>query len=190
MSNPDSPSNVELPKQLGQYDNKFSACLGGDDTFVTVSDYKDNVYIHIRKYDTNEDGKLFPTKKGAALIPCRWNELLMSIDDIKKAVPAFRSESYSKHLGGNWYVSVSKDIACVDIRRFWQPEEGQDVVPTRKGIGLRFTEFEELVKLLDEINSYVPELADVIPCLSREDHQNQLGALKCSECNPNDCQNW
>ena len=30
----------------------------------------------------------------------------------------------------------------------------------------------------------------VVPCYVQSDHMNQLGALRCSECNPNDYQNW
>ena len=29
-----------------------------------------------------------------------------------------------------------------------------------------------------------------LPCYMQSDHMNQLGALRCSECNPNDYQNW
>ena len=34
------------------------------------------------------------------------------------------------------------------------------------------------------------ELDGVVPCYMQSDHMNQLGALRCSECNPNDYQNW
>ena len=184
---------VELPKSLNPDEHRFSARLGDDTTFVTVTDFMNDVFIHIRKYETNKNGQLFPTTKGAALIPCRWNEFLGLIDIIEESIKKYRAydyETYTKHLGGNWYVSVSKKIARVDIRRFWLPEGANDIKPTRKGISLTFKQFSELLRILDEINSYVPELSDVISCIEREDHQNQIGALQCQECNPNDYQNW
>ena len=36
----------------------------------------------------------------------------------------------------------------------------------------------------------LPELDGVVPCYVQSDHINQLGALRCSECNPNNYQNW
>ena len=38
--------------------------------------------------------------------------------------------------------------------------------------------------------SALPELDGVVPCYVQSDHMNQLGALRCSECNPNDYENW
>ena len=29
-----------------------------------------------------------------------------------------------------------------------------------------------------------------LPCYVQSDHMNQLGALRCSKCNPNNYQNW
>ncbi len=78
----------------------------------------------------------------------------------------------------------------MNIRKFWLPEGEERAVATRKGIALRFDEFKVLVQSVNDINCHVPELADVVPCSMREDHQNQLGALSCSECNPNDFRNW
>ena len=45
-------------------------------------------------------------------------------------------------------------------------------------------------ELLTEIGRALPELDGVVPCYVQSDHMNQLGALRCSECNPNDYQNW
>ena len=44
-------------------------------------------------------------------------------------------------------------------------------------------------ELLTEIGRVLPELDGVVPCYVQSDHMNQLGALRCSECNPNDYQN-
>ena len=45
-------------------------------------------------------------------------------------------------------------------------------------------------ELLTEIGRTLPELDGVVPCYVQSDHRNQLGALRFSECNPNDYQNW
>ena len=44
-------------------------------------------------------------------------------------------------------------------------------------------------RTLNEIGRALPELDGVVPCYVQSDHMNQLGTLRCSECNPNDYQN-
>ena len=51
-------------------------------------------------------------------------------------------------------------------------------------------EYIAVKELLTEIGRALPELDGVVPCYIQSDHMNQLGALQCSECNPNDYQNW
>jgi len=39
-------------------------------------------------------------------------------------------------------------------------------------------------KVIELINNAYPALACATPCFFGNDHQNQLGALDCRECNP------
>ena len=68
---------------------------------------------------------------------------------------------------------------CVDIRQYWKPQE--ELVPTKKGICLRPSEYDRLKELLPEIGNTLPELSAVVSCFLQSDHMNQLGALQCSE---------
>lgn len=44
-----------------------------------------------------------------------------------------------------------------------------------------------MIGRLDEIHFQLPiDIETVIPCQLSEDHQNQVGMLRCPECNPND----
>ena len=72
--------------------------------------------------------------------------------------------------------------------QYWKPQE--EVIPTKKGLYLRPLEYIAVKELLTEIGRALPELDGVVPCYMQSDHMNQLGALLCSECNPNDYQNW
>ena len=65
-----------------------------------------------------------------------------------------------------------------------------EVIPTKKGLYLRPPEYIAVKELLTEIGRALPELDGVVSCYVQSDHMNQLGALRCSECNPNDYQNW
>lgn len=123
----------------------------------------------------------------------RYQQLLESVEDIQKAVNDHKQGKdvhYMNHLGGNNYVQVNSGFKVVDVRKFWLPQGQIEVRPTKKGIALKFDEFDTLVKLRTEIEQKIPELASVRPCWTGDDHMNQLGALSCSECNPSDFHNW
>ncbi|KAL4231803.1 Transcriptional coactivator [Mactra antiquata] len=164
----------------------------GKDIFVVVNTFQHESLIHIRKYDVDGD-KIFPTKTGACLTLSRWKQFVIQLDEIDTSLKKSCNNEdveYQFHLGGNWHVSVSRGYYCVDIRKFWLPENEKEIVPSRKGIDLGPSEFRELKRLTGSIEDQLPELAEIVPCMMREDPQNQLGALQCSECNPNDFQNW
>ena len=72
-----------------------------------------------------------------------------------------------------------------DIRQFWLPEHTDQVQLTRKGIALKFDEFDTLIKLKAEIEQVIPELDQMQPCWMSDDHMNQEGLMNCRECNPN-----
>ena len=97
-------------------------------------------------------------------------------------------QNYKSHLGENVYCTITKGSACMDIRQYWKQQE--DVVPTKKGLCLRPLEYIAFKELLAEIGRALPELDRVIPCYVQSDHINQLGALRCSESNPNIYENW
>ena len=54
---------------------------------------------------------------------------------------------------------------------------------------LRLSEYVRLKELLPELGNALPELDGVVP-FYYSDHMYPLGALQCSECNPNDFYNW
>ena len=58
-----------------------------------------------------------------------------------------------------------------------------------KGICLKPLEYIAVKELITEIERALPELEGVVACYVQSDHLNQLGALRCLECNPNDYEN-
>lgn len=153
----------------------------GNQRYVQVNEWKGELRVDIREW---QDDK--PTKKGIWLTLMRWKNLTDAIEYVDQTLQ--NRQTYNTHLGGNVFCNVGKGSVCVDIRQFWKPEN--DVVPTRKGICLRPAEYSRLKELMPEIGRNLPELDAVVPCYLQSDHMNQLGALQCSECNPNDCGNW
>jgi len=48
------------------------------------------------------------------------------------------------HLGRNYYVSLKTGYSLIHIRRWFLPENEEEVRPTRTGIALNFTQWEKL----------------------------------------------
>ena len=153
----------------------------GNGRNVRVCEWKGDKRVDLRECD----GEI-PTKKGISLTLIRWKWLVDNIDYIDEALK--KGDVYEQHLGGNVYVKIKQGGVCVDIRQYWKPEE--EVVPTKKGLCLRPTEYERLKEVIPEIGTALPELNSIVPCMFRSDHANQLGLLQCAECNPNDFMNW
>ena len=153
----------------------------GNEQYVEVTEWKGELRVDLRQW---QDGK--PTKKGISVTLMRWKNWVECISYLDEALQ--NKKAYSCHLGGNVYCDLGDDSVCVDIRQHWMPEE--KVVPTKKGLCLRPLEYQRLKELVPLIGQALPELDAVVPCYMQSDHMNQVGALQCPECNPNDCMNW
>ena len=100
-------------------------------------------------------------------------------------------EDDKKHIGGNIYVSLFRSIEdnlFVDIRQFFIPDEefakGQcKLIPTKSGISLRATEWEELVKVAQHMKVYIPALRKMGRCITTHEYQEHLAT--CTHCSPN-----
>ena len=118
---------------------------------------------------------------------CRWAQFRQSIEEIDAKVKALvnnESVSYRQHIGGGHYVSVTSGFRCVDFRKWFIPYGQTEIRPTRSGIALRLSEWAEIQKLVETINTAYPTLGTALPCYLEDDHQNQIGALRCRECYP------
>ena len=155
--------------------------------FVKAVEWNGEMRIDIREYDDKVQGKI-PTKKGISLPLHRWKLLVDSFEFLDQALSEQRD--YSTHIGGNVYftLNVTNPFATViHIRQYFLPPNQTEVIPTKKGICLRLAEYEKLKDTASVIGDFVPELTSIVPCPYSSDHLNQLGFLRCSECNPDHC---
>ena len=152
-----------------------------NDRFIQVTEWKDELHVDLREW---KDDK--PTKEGISLTLMRWKNWVDYLEYADQA--RTEKQNYKSHLGGNVYCTITEGSACMDIRQYWKPQE--EVIPTKKGLYVRPLEYIAVKELLTEIGRALPELDGVVSCYVQSDHMNQLGALRCSECNRNDYQNW
>ena len=75
------------------------------------------------------------------------------------------------------FVSVTSGIRCVDIRQ-WYMDRQRTLRAGRIGIALRMSEWHKFVELIPQMNEQSARVRDAEPCF----HQNQEGAMECSEC--------
>ena len=175
----DNMVNTRASYELGKYVNVAVKAYGHNNIDIVFSQkvYVNNVL----------------TKKDYTLPLQRWQQLTWYVEEIQQAV---RDHNEGKdvhlkhHLGRNNYVQVNTGFQVVDLRQWWLPADKDQIQPTKKGIALKFEEFDTLIKLKAEIEQVIPELNDTHPCWMGNDHLNQLGYLMCAECNPNDYKNW
>ena len=93
------------------------------------------------------------------------------------------------HLGGPMYLHACATCKTVTIAKCWLSLDG--VSPRNGDVSISLTqkEWNNLCDLLHDIAKAM-DLCDVVPCYLDEDHQNQLGMLKCAECNPFNFLDW
>jgi len=147
--------------------------------------YNDDLMIHIRQYDEG-NGKIYPTRQGVSFNKVRWATFIRYLDDMKRSVDLRDNQpvDYYQHVGGRYYVTISKDYRCVNIRRYFMPPNATKEQPTRSGIALRLSEWDSLLLKIRELQERLPELKLAKPCYSSPDHANQQGYLDCIVCNP------
>ena len=114
----------------------FQSSLGND-RFVEVNQWKGKLRVDIREWKHDK-----PTKKGFSLTLMRWKNFVQQLEYTDRALHG--KISYWSHLGGNVYCSTSAGVR-VDIRKYWKPLA--EVVPTKKGIYLRPSEYVRLKQL-------------------------------------------
>ena len=82
----------------------------------------------------------------------RFCQLLDDIDEKVKDLRADKSVQYRAHVGGGYFVSVTKGDKCMDFRKFYLPEGETEERSTRCGIALRLREWDAMHGITQSIN--------------------------------------
>jgi len=148
--------------------------------------FKGELLVHIREYQL-VNGMELHTKKGICFNAKRWACFRDLLPEISRQVDLMKADQpvdFSKQLGGKYYVTLKSGVKCVNLRRYFVPQNGNKELPTRSGIGLRLGEWSTLLEKIDLLHQEVPDLKSARPCYLSPDHMNQITYLSCMECSP------
>ncbi|GBN87919.1 hypothetical protein AVEN_155586-1 [Araneus ventricosus] len=86
----ESASSKTAPKKLSTFNNTDGFTVDsipphhyhlGENNYAVVSDFANVLNVHIRKFKTNENGRIFPTKNGVSFSPYVWESLVTEMDN-------------------------------------------------------------------------------------------------------------
>lgn len=156
----------------------------GNGRYLSATINGDELMVHIREFETKND-KTYPTRRGAYFTKARWSTFVSHLDEISRNVELLKAKhsvDYKQHVGGAYYVSISKDFPCVNIRRFFRPSNSIEERPSRSGIALRLDKWPSLLTAITNLHKRIPQLKSARPCYL--EHENQLSFYVCAICNP------
>ncbi|XP_033757589.1 uncharacterized protein LOC117339973 [Pecten maximus] len=180
------PKETEVaPRQVGDY-CKLDI---DNDCFVVANEFQGRTLIHIRYYDTNASGKLYPTKKGVSLTPQHWKKLQMlhckTVDEAIRKYKEGDEIDLRIHLGRNNHVSLQTGFPKVNIRRWFMPDPStNELKPTRAGVALSFEQWEKLKNCMLTMPEYIGDILDNVEFCDLS-HHNQESFFSCYDCSPN-----
>ncbi|GBM96641.1 hypothetical protein AVEN_161781-1, partial [Araneus ventricosus] len=100
----------------------------GEDNYAVVSDFRDVINVHIRKYKMDDNGRILPTKKGISFSPFVWESMSKEIDRLplpsdSEQVVVIRDTLF---LSSAWvenvpHVSLQRFVTKKDISRQFLP---------------------------------------------------------------------
>jgi len=111
----------------------------------------------------------------------RWTQFVMEFHDIDGAIQQammLKPVNLKLHIGGNWHVSVTEKVPVIDIRRWYICEVDSTLQPSSVGIALSYTQWYNLKKAVEEVQTEVPQLIAISPCW----HDSQIDVERCEEC--------
>ena len=135
--------------------------------------------IHLKEWDgqnvTNPGIKLNISK---LVVLVHFSEIInQALQAIVKGDKAIEKKV---HVGGSYYVACNSPYKSVGIRK-WKTNAKGDLFPTTEGISCKPKEWEEFLKVCNQMYSERMELYTYVPCLIQPD-QPQHNRLTCEEC--------
>ena len=153
----------------------------GSNKYLTVSDFKDVTYVHVRQFEQGKNGKI-PTKVGVHFTPQTFDSFIVAIRDIDEArlemLKNPKDSTKMTHISGQIFATVKK--YSVDLRWYYKSKDG--IKPTKRGVWLSVSAWLKLKDVAIKLKNDVQVLRDAKRCLFT--HESLRVALQCKECLP------
>lgn len=124
-----------------------------DEIWIAVTDYKERELLDLRVYYRSvDDMQMKPTKKGVSVALAKTPDLLAALEKITPAtapdgIPVAKmekSESEAIHVA----LKEFKGHQLVDIRTYFRPQPGDEMVPSQKGVAFKLAMLEDVKEAL------------------------------------------
>ena len=188
VHNTDTGTNISKPSSdVLQYLNVNI----GHQRIIEVLFYEGKSYIEILTFEKSPTGNYSKISSKSLRIPLISLKVIYdNLDTIKEKFETAKSGSeiqYRLHLGSLLMLRLDRNIKCVDFRKHYlQPNAiplQENILPGIPGIGLKFCEFENLLKNLDQLGE-ITKISTITSCRDREDHLSGDVLENCKACNP------
>jgi len=125
-----------------------------EEIWIAVTDYKERELLDIRVYYRSiDDMEMKPTKRGISLPLARVTELLEAVEKINLEIPMGEPVAkLGKSETETVYVALKefKGHKLVDIRTYFRPHAGEDLVPSQKGVAFKYSMLEDVKESLSK----------------------------------------
>ena len=163
----------------------------GHNRIIEVLYYQGNSYVDIVTFEKSPSGNYSKISSKSIRIPLLSVKLIYQ--NIERIIQHFEvaksgeETEYSLHLGGLLMLRLDRNIKCVDFRKHYLPPSSPAIIenirPGIPGVGLKFCEFDEFLKLLDQLGE-ITNIDSVVSCIDKEDHLIGSVLDNCKFCNP------
>lgn len=153
--------------------------LGGD-KYLYLSKFRNETLVQIRKFELNEKGKKYPTKKGITMKPWRFANFCDMLDIIEATHKKTENRPDRMRISGKLCAWFTTDWAGLQLREVFRDKEGKEWPSKFKGIPLGSQEWNKLREFAPQLRELNSTLRNAEPCF----HHGQMDMLYCYECNP------
>lgn len=138
---------------------------------MTVSSTTNSLEFRTQKPSTTggwEDDSSFILFPGVVQ---NFNSVFQEVDKLSHDLRSQKlTEAREFDIGRGFKISLCPGYKCVGIRRFFSPPDNPDkVIPTKYGVGLKFAEWDELVRRWDKLLSVIKFPSQTSASLDQEE---------------------
>ena len=178
----DTPDKV---KDSDLVNMDLNVVLGNEKRIITRKNSNKEIYVDVGEYNYDPRSNSFIQIKGISMPLARYAVLYDNYNKIERAIKELlqsKDIAIKIHLGSNYYATVNSPYKGVHLREWFKAKNSSELRPG-KGVFLKISEWNELVKVHESLPTIIPEIETVDRCWAT--HYAQMDAIMCPECNPN-----